>query len=75
MFEDCYFFVDDSIPEDERTMSVLCTKCRDKEKPDLGWLWQGSIFGYGPFDFICSICNHVIYSPNIKNDEEERKGS
>lgn len=73
MFEDCYFWADSSIPEDERTMSVLCVKCRDKELPDVGWFWKGSLLGYGPFDFICSICGHVIYSPNHNKKENETK--
>jgi hypothetical protein len=74
MLEDCYLFIDETVPEDERTMKVLCVGCRDKEKPTSGWYWKGSVFGYGPFDFVCSVCNHVVYSPNLKNDKEEAKG-
>jgi hypothetical protein len=72
MFEDCYFWVDDSVAEEDRNMSVLCLKCRDEKMPDVGWLWKGSFFGYGPFDFICSLCGHVVYSPN-HNEKEDKK--
>lgn len=73
MFEDCYFLVDDTVPEDERTMKVLCLKCRDEKMPNAGWLWKGSCLGYGPFDFICSWCGHVVYSPNQDEKEKEAK--
>lgn len=59
--EDCYFFTDNSIPYEERTISVLCIKCKEEKMPDTGWFWEGSKLGYGPFDFVCCVCNHIIY--------------
>lgn len=73
MLEDCYFSIDDSVPEDERTIKVFCVNCRNKERPDLGWFWKGSSFGYGPFDFICCLCGHVVYSPKQNNEENKVK--
>lgn len=70
MFEDCYFFLDESVPEDERKMKVLCVTCQKEKMPDTGWFWKGSSLGYGPFNFICSLCGHIIYSPN-KNEEKK----
>lgn len=60
--EDCYLWMDESIPEEERTINVLCEQCHLKY-PGLGWFWEGSKLGYGPFDFICNKCEHVIYDP------------
>lgn len=61
-FEDCYFYIDANLPEDQQKVSPMCQECH-KNFPDLGWLWEGSKMGYGPFDFICSKCGHVIFSP------------
>jgi hypothetical protein len=59
--EDCYFWIDEKLPENEQKINILCEKCQLKN-PDLGWFWEGSKLGYGPFDFICSKCNHIIHS-------------
>ena len=61
MNEDCYLWVDTSKPEDDRNVNVLCMDCH-KNNPKLGWFWEGSRLGYGPFDFICSLCEHVVHS-------------
>lgn len=63
-FEDCYFYIDDSQPEEERNLNVLCIKCHE-HFPDLGWFWQGSKHGYGPYDFVCAKCQHIVYSPTL----------
>jgi hypothetical protein len=68
--EDCYIYSDNEIPEDQRTISILCEKCHLKF-PNLGWFWEGSKLGYGPYDFICSKCQHVINSPNEENLADE----
>lgn len=57
--EDCYFYIDQNIPEDERPISVLCKQCYEKNK--VGWFWEGSKIGYGPYDINCSKCNKQIY--------------
>jgi len=61
--EDCYIYSDNEIPEDQRAINILCEKCH-LEFPNLGWFWEGSKLGYGPYDFVCSKCEHVIHSPN-----------
>lgn len=61
--EDCYLYIDSSVPESERTIGILCMKCHN-DFPTLGSFWEGSKFGYSPYDFICSKCNHVVSSPN-----------
>lgn len=75
MLKNCYFLVDDSLPEDKRKMMVFCESCREKIIPDKGWFWEGSKFGYGPFDFICCSCKSVIYSPNKNHDNEEERNN
>lgn len=62
-YPDCYFFVDIEVPEEERSMSIMCIKCHDETKPDTGWYYKGSVEGYGPFVYKCDICGEVIYSP------------
>lgn len=57
--QDCYLWIDESAPEDERTVNVLCMGC-SKKFPGLGWFWEGSRLGYGPFDFICNKCGHIV---------------
>ena len=73
--EDCYIWMDETIPEDQRTMNILCEQCHVKY-PGLGWFWEGSRLGYGPFDFICNKCGHVVHAAvkngvgNTKLDDE-----
>jgi hypothetical protein len=69
--EDCYFWTDISVPEKERKINVLCQECHLRF-PDLGWFWEGSRLGYGPFDFICKKCGHVVYSESKRNDKEKQ---
>ena len=75
--EDCYFYTDASLPESEQVIQVMCVGCVRERQLD-GWFWEGSRLGYGPFDFICNLCGHVIHgkanvdeiqSSCTKNDE------
>lgn len=68
ILEDCYFYVNSEQAEEEQVIDILCLKCHEKH-PDLGWFWQGSKHGYGPFEFKCSKCKYVIFSPD-KNQKE-----
>lgn len=70
--EDCYIWMDETIPEDRRTMNILCEQCHLKY-PGLGWFWEGSRLGYGPFDFICNKCGHVVHAGPVKNTEANTK--
>ena len=71
--ENCYLWFDPEVPEDQRTMNVHCEQCHIKH-PDLGWFWEGSRLGYGPFDFICNECGHVIHAAPKSNNEEKGQG-
>ena len=44
--EDCYLWVDEKVPEEQRTINVFCVKCH-QENP-IGWFWEGSRLGYVP---------------------------
>lgn len=68
--QDCYLWIDESVPEDERTMNVLCMEC-SKQFPGLGWFWEGSRLGYGPFEFTCKKCGHIVHqAPKSQNSNE-----
>ena len=75
MKEDCYFWIDQSLPEEKQIMNVLCIECHDTKHPELGWFWKGSEKGYGPFDFICEICGKTIHTPNKGNTDENDQTS
>lgn len=62
MPEDCYFFVkmDEDIADDRRTMSVLCIPCQREHYPNVGWFWEGSVEGYGPWNYICCCCGKDV---------------
>ena len=66
---DCYFFVDQSVPEEEQTMSVLCIECHDEKSPTIGWFYKGSTEGYGPFEYKCELCDKVIYKGDSEEDD------
>jgi len=67
--ESCYFWMDSSVPEEDRTMSVMCVPCHDTKYPDLGWFWDGENKGYGPFNIICDICGKLIHAgPESEGD-------
>jgi len=63
--EDCYFFIDPNpnIPEEERTLSILCVECHNRDAPDTGWFYEGSKEGYGPYDYQCCKCGKFIHRP------------
>jgi hypothetical protein len=65
---DCYFFIDmdEAVPSEEHKVSPLCIPCREKDYPNVGWFWEGSVKGYGPWDFICKNCGAVIHKHKQK---------
>ena len=63
--EDCYFYTDISLPQNEQEINVLCVNCY-KNGGINGWLWEGSRLGYGPFDFTCKKCGHEIHKKGKK---------
>lgn len=66
--EDCYLWMDEKVPLEQRTIKILCEQCHLKF-PELGWFWEGSRLGYGPFDFICDQCGHVVHSAGGESDK------
>lgn len=65
--ENCYFWIDNKIPEDERMMNVMCEQCHDEKHPELeGWYWEGSVKGYGPYDYVCDCCGKLIHKGSNK---------
>lgn len=57
--QNCYFYIDEAVPIDEQVMSCMCVSCHDKNP--LGWFWEGSKHGYGPYDLDCDICGSCIH--------------
>jgi len=81
--EDCYWYVDRTVPEDKQTIQVMCTDCYKKENfeeyalHERPWFWNGSKLGYGDYDLNCSLCGHVIYlreKPDGKKAETSIQG-
>jgi hypothetical protein len=62
--ENCYFWLDE---KNNKQLTIICEKCHEK-KP-VGWYWEGSRLGYGPFNFVCDICEHIIYKPEPKQKD------
>lgn len=61
MSEDCYFFIDPSVPQEQQKMSVLCVECHNEHMPDTGMFWAGSREGYGPFNYKCCLCGKFVH--------------
>jgi hypothetical protein len=59
--QDCYFHTDKLLPIEEQLIKTMCVNCFKSNPDNAAWFWEGSKAGYGPFDFICSICGHVIH--------------
>jgi hypothetical protein len=58
--EDCYFYTDSSLPKNEQEINIMCMNCHRKNQT-IGWFWEGSKLGYGPYDFICKKCGHEVH--------------
>jgi formylmethanofuran dehydrogenase subunit E len=67
--QNCYFYFQEN-QNKEKTINVLCEKCHNEKYPNLGWFWEGSKLGYGPYDFICNKCEQIVYSPKLKAKNE-----
>ena len=72
MPEDCFFFVySEEDTSEEEEMRVMCVVCRNKSYPNLGWFWQGSIDGYGPWEYKCNVCDCIIHTPDDEKKEDK----
>ena len=72
--EDCYFYLDSSIPENARCISVVCMNCKRKDPKLAAWFWPGSKKGYGPFEIKCNKCEKIIYEPRKNYEETKTSG-
>lgn len=64
MSNDCYFFVDSTVPEEQQKISVLCVECHNTKMPKTGMFYQGSKDGYGPFNYKCCVCSKLVHKAN-----------
>jgi hypothetical protein len=62
MNNDCYFWIDNQVPEEERIMNVMCVDCHVDSQHDSGWFWEGSKKGYGPYEYKCDKCGKIIHA-------------
>ncbi len=60
---DCYFYLDENVPEDIRIMQTFCVDCMEKLQYNEAFFWQGSMRGYGAYKITCQNCNTVIHEP------------
>ena len=70
---DCFIFINMSVPEEERTMSVICVQCHDEKMPDTGSFYNGSVEGYSNYDWTCCLCGKIIHKANDGEDYEEEE--
>jgi hypothetical protein len=71
MDKDCYFFIDESVPEEKRKISVLCVECHDTKMPKTGMFYEGSKEGYGPFDYKCCVCGTLVNECDEYDEEDQ----
>ncbi len=60
MSMNCYFWVDETVSEEDRLVNAMCEECHDKTPKTPSWFWEGSVKGYGPYDYVCE-CGRVIH--------------
>lgn len=60
MDKDCYFSVRDDAEPGRQTIQATCVDCARKLGTP-GWFWQGTVLGYGPWEFTCNRCGVVIH--------------
>jgi len=66
--ENCYFFIAEDVPENERVVRSRCVSCY-RTTPE-GYFWEGSRLGYGPFEFKCHDCGRIIFEPSMQENGE-----
>jgi hypothetical protein len=74
MRNDCYFYIDTSLPENEQKVAGVCTDCQRIKKFEPVWYWSGKR-GYGDYDLCCSICKKPIYIRESNNDQANNEDS
>lgn len=58
---DCFIFIDTSVPEQERTVEVLCVECHKEKMPNSGFFYEGSKEGYSNYDWQCVMCKKYVH--------------
>ncbi len=68
---DCYIFIDPSVAEEDRTVSVMCVECRTERMPDTGFFYEGSKEGYSDYNWVCCFCEKMIHEalPDLEEDD------
>lgn len=66
--EDCYIFIETEKDTNKEAIRILCVDCHAKLEKKIGWFYEGSLKGYGPWPFICGKCSHVIHDFKEPND-------
>lgn len=69
MEKDCYFWIDPNVPEEERIFNIYCSQCRAKNPKVDCWFWEGSIKGFGPYDYVCDSCGYVVHKNENQNED------
>ena len=64
----CYLWWDLKIPEERRTVTIICENChKNNPQAHKGMFWGGN---YGQYDYICHFCNFEIYKAERKLNDE-----
>ncbi len=71
MDNDCYFFIDEDVPLEERKISVLCVECHDAKMPETGMFYRGSKDGYGPFNYKCCLCGKLVHRADDDDEKDQ----
>lgn len=69
--EDCVWFLDGRLPEEEQKMQAMCLECAKKH--DFGWYWNGASVGYGDYDLNCCFCDCTLHQREKENANENKK--
>jgi len=69
--ENCYWYIDESVPENEQKISAMCEQCHKTKQA--GWFWKGKEQGYGDYDVSCSLCKTPIYIRETHAKNQENK--
>lgn len=62
----CFFWIDNSLKEENQIIIAICEECQKKEKKENAWFWKD---GYGNFDVNCHICNTYINKINPESKQ------
>lgn len=73
--QDCYFFIDmdKDVSDAERTISILCCECREEHYPNIGWFWEGTKLGYGPWNYKCCKCGVNVAEETYEEAETDHQ--